>query len=105
MKFADVFIMSSQYEGYPMTLKESLILGTPCITTGFAAASEVIINNKTGLIPEVSTEGIYSSMKHILDNPIKINEYKINIEKIDKSNYNSKKQFYRMIKGEEYGAK
>lgn len=105
MKFADVFIMSSQYEGYGMTLKESLILGTPCITTGFAAASEVIINNKTGLISEVSTEGIYSSMKHILDNPIKINEYKKNIEKIDKSNYNSKKQFYRMIKGEEYGAK
>lgn len=103
MKYADVFIMSSQYEGYGMTLKESLILGTPCITTEFAAASEVIINNKTGLISEISTEGIYSSMKYILENPIKINEYRENIKKIDNTNCISKKQFYGMIKGEEYG--
>ena len=42
-------------------------------------------------------------MKYILENPIKINEYRENIKKIDNTNCISKKQFYGMIKGEEYG--
>lgn len=98
MKNADVFIMSSNFEGFPMTLKEALILGTPCITTNFSAATEVIKNKITGLITMKSVDGMYQSMKYILDYPEKLIYFRENISLINNSNKISINQFQSMIK-------
>ncbi|MFH1612937.1 MAG: glycosyltransferase [bacterium] len=46
----DVFVMSSVYEGTSKTLQEAGVTKKPCITTNFAGANEVIINNQTGFV-------------------------------------------------------
>lgn len=69
IRYADMLVISSEFEGYPMTLKEAYLLNTPCISTDFSVAFEVINNNFDGLIVERSTEGylkewnIYLKMK------------------------------------------
>ena len=64
---SDCFIMSSDYEGYPVVFIESQILGKPIITTDVSDAKKDI-KDKYGIIVEKSEEGIYIGMKQFLKN-------------------------------------
>lgn len=89
LRIADCFIMSSQFEGYPVVLVESQILGKPIVTTDISDAKEDI-NEKYGIVVENSEIGVYKGMKEFLDKnfvPNKFDAEKYNkeiIEKIDK---------------------
>ncbi len=65
---ADWFVLTSRTEAKPMTVTEAQILGTPCIVTDYASATEQIENGINGIITENSTEGIITSLKSVLDN-------------------------------------
>lgn len=66
MKASSLFVLVSRYEGYPMVIGESLILGTPVLTTNFAAASEQISNGQNGFIVDMEEEAIFSKISEIL---------------------------------------
>lgn len=76
MKHADAFILSSLYEGLPMTIREAQITGTPTFSTRFGAAEEAIEVGKQGDICDNSTEGLYSMVKRILDEPSQLSFYR-----------------------------
>ena len=64
---ADWFVLTSRTEAKPMTVTESMILGTPCIVTDYASATEQIENGINGIITENSTDGIITALKQVLD--------------------------------------
>lgn len=68
IKYADLFVLSSAYEAYPMVILESLSLKTPVVTTGFDSAEELVQNNITGFICNNSTEGLIEILQFILAN-------------------------------------
>lgn len=76
MKAADAFVLSSLYEGLPMTVKEAQILGCPAFTTSFGAATEAIKDKENGEICENSEEGLYLMIKSIILNPQKLKTYR-----------------------------
>lgn len=76
LKYADASVLSSDYEGFGMTVKESQILNTPTLATNFGAANENIESEKQGLICEKTDEGFYNMIKTILDHPQKLKEYR-----------------------------
>ncbi len=49
-KTADLFLMTSRFEGYGLTIAESLLCGTPVLTSDVGVAPEVVIPGKTGWI-------------------------------------------------------
>jgi len=69
MRFADAFILSSLFEGLPITIREAQITGTPTFSTRFGAAEEAIAVGKQGDICDNSIAGLYLMIKSILDNP------------------------------------
>lgn len=93
MKQADAFVLTSSYEGLSMTIRESLILGTPTFVTNFGAAIEAVENGKQGEICENSTDGVYKMIKSILLAPDKIDKYRKYISQNPIDNAKALEQF------------
>lgn len=93
MKQADAFILISSYEGFGMTIRESLILGTPTFVTNFGPANETVENERQGEICENSTDGVYKMIKSILQSPDKINKYREYISQNPIDNSKALEQF------------
>ncbi len=70
-KIADAFILSSQFEGFPVVFLESMIMNVPLITTDVSDAT-IMIKEKYGIVVPNSDDGIYIGMKEFLDNGFKI---------------------------------
>lgn len=87
IKYADCLVMTSEYEAYGMTLMESLILGTPIITTNHIAAKEIVVDGINGFISDNSAKGIEEKVMYILNDPKILIEFRKNInnEEIDEN--------------------
>lgn len=64
VKAADMFICSSRREGFSTAVTESLIVGTPVVSTNCSGAYELLgYNNEYGIVTENSEDGIYNGLK------------------------------------------
>lgn len=77
IKNADIFVCSSYEEGYSTVVSESLVIGTPVLTTLCSGMEEMIgFNNEYGLITENNDEELYEGIKKILTVPGLLNYYR-----------------------------
>ncbi|SFV67558.1 Glycosyl transferase, group 1 [hydrothermal vent metagenome] len=72
MKNADVFVLSSLWEGFGNVVAESLALGTQVVSTNCPSGpSEILEDGKYGFLVEVNnSEKLASAMLNALENPI-----------------------------------
>lgn len=77
MRQADLYVCSSRYEGYNLTVAEALLCGTPVISTECAGPCEILANGTYGMIVENSKEGLYYGIKTILEQPELLEMYRI----------------------------
>lgn len=89
VKNADVFILPSKTESYPLIIGETLCLGTPIISTDVGGINEMIDNGIDGVLIQPNEEEIYNALKEMLTNENLINSLKSNAKnsykKFDKS--------------------
>lgn len=78
IKSSDYFVLSSDHEGYPLSLLESLILKTPVISTDVSGAKEILKDNKYGFICDINLDSLVDSMRKVLQGK---DEQIFNIEK------------------------
>lgn len=83
---ADVMCMPSRWEGKPMSVVESMILGTPCIVTEYLSAKEQIKDKVDGIIVENNDESIYFELKRCMDNKEYIQKMKEYLKKNEYGN-------------------
>ena len=81
MKHCDIYVQPSRHEGYCITLAEARCFNNPIITTNFTGANEQIKHEKTGLVCDISEEGIYIALKRLLDEKELFNKIKNNLGK------------------------
>lgn len=58
---ADVFALSSSYEGYPRVLVEAAASGLPVVATRVGGADEMIVDRKTGYLVPVGAEDAFAN--------------------------------------------
>lgn len=75
---SDAFLMCSRYEPFGLVILESMILNVPVISTEIASINE-IMDKKYGMIVENSFDGLYQSIKGIINNKNKLKKYKQNL--------------------------
>ncbi len=81
IKGADAFVLPSRNEAFPLVVGESLILGTPIISTECSGIREWMgYEDKYGYVVDNSTEGIYNGIKKILDAPELLDTFGKNCE-------------------------
>lgn len=55
---ADVLLLTSRYEGFPITILEAISYGIPCIVTPNTNVSDIIENKNCGWMTDFSIEGV-----------------------------------------------
>lgn len=75
MKQADLYVCSSRYEGYNLTVAEAIICETSVLSTACTGPCEILDNGRYGMIVENSEDGIYQGVKAFVANPDLVKEY------------------------------
>lgn len=86
IKEADIMCMPSRYEGKPMVITESLILGTPPVVTRYLSADSQIKNNFDGIVVENTDSAITDAVLECVYNENKLKEIKENIANTEYGN-------------------
>ncbi len=84
---ADIFIMTSRFEGHPMGLIEALSYGIPCLVSTGTNMGEEIKNINAGWVSEVNKDNISIAINKALNNKTKLKQKGKNALSIAK-NYN-----------------
>lgn len=82
---ADLFVLSSDYEGVPNVLIEALSVGTPCVSTNCSpgGAASLITNGKNGYLARVGdVVDLSDKMDKVLSNNAIANHFSIESPKI-----------------------
>lgn len=69
MAAGDVFLNSSEAEGYPLTLCEALCLGLPVVATDVSGAREILGENEYGIVVPQSPEAIADALMALYGSP------------------------------------
>lgn len=80
MKHADLYVLSSRYEGLPTVCIEAFLCGTPIVSTEVAGIYEIFKGQNVGLITENSTAGVYNGLKTALDHPEQIIQWRETVQ-------------------------
>lgn len=73
MKYADCFVLASNYEGQPLVIQEARVLGLPIIMSDFTTGQDVYQKNGQ-LVVKKDEKSLYKGLKAFLDG--KVPEYK-----------------------------
>ncbi len=78
----DLLVCPSYSEGFSSVVAESIILGTPVLTTDCAGMKEILgDNNQFGIIVANNSDALYEGLKGIVDNPQTLAHYRMQAKK------------------------
>lgn len=99
IKQADCIVVSSDFEGYSVAIKEALLLKKAVVSTNVSGVSEMFDNEKYGISTEISTQDLEKTMKKVLDGTIDIKKIENNLEKFDCGNNQIIQKLIKLIEG------
>ena len=97
MKQSDLFVLVSDTEAMSIVINEALVVGTPVVTTDFAAAKESIIDGVTGFITQKDIQSLFHTIAYCIDNRELLNNIRNNIDKHPYSNEAAIKSLEKII--------
>ena len=75
LKLADCFVLSSQQEGFGLVIGESFVLSKPVISTNVTGPTEILEDNKYGIIVEQNVQQIAGAMERMMIDKIAYSHY------------------------------
>ena len=66
---SDIAVLCSDNEGIPLTLIQASQAGLPIVTTNVGSVSDIVLDGVTGLLTEVSANGVIQGVSKLLDDP------------------------------------
>jgi glycosyltransferase involved in cell wall biosynthesis len=66
---ADVFVLSSDYEGNPLAVLEAMAAGKPVVSTAVGGVPELVEGGCGLLVPPGDAQALSKAMSHMLENP------------------------------------
>lgn len=99
MKQADLFVQTSLFESYGLSLAEAMILGIPIVSTRTDGAIELTKNGELGLLCDINSDSITKELTSLLISPNKLSDLKNAVETVDFEEQNQKSLYalYRIL--------
>lgn len=79
IKAADVFLLTSDYEGFPLVVCEALCLNKPIVSTRVTGPSE-ILGDGSGVLCDKDAHELANSLMRLIDNRKDLEEYSVKAE-------------------------
>ena len=88
----DVFVLTSRFEGLPITIIEAMFAGLPIIATNVGGVKELVREGENGfLVDSDSDNDLVKKMGYLIDNPLKRKEMGKESLKIAQENFTLEK--------------
>jgi glycosyltransferase involved in cell wall biosynthesis len=70
LQAADVFVLTSQYEGLPIAILEAMACGVPCVVTDVGGNAEAVAHNVNGLlVSSGAVEEVADRISYLVTHP------------------------------------
>ncbi len=66
---SDIAVLCSDNEGIPLTLIQASQAGLPIVSTDVGSVSDIVVSGTTGLLTEVSSNGLIEGVSVLLGDP------------------------------------
>ncbi len=97
VKAADIYVQTSKFEGYCLTLTEARMLNVPCVTTNFDVVYAQMINGENGLVVEMNAEAVADGIIHLATDQELYQHIKSYQEHEKKGNVEEIEKFYELM--------
>ena len=97
MHQCDLFVLSSLYEGFATVISESLITGTPVLTTRVSGCDEQITEPDYGWICENTQQALNEGLTEALHDPARLKEMKEALKNYTYPNAEILQEFIRVL--------
>lgn len=65
----DIFVLSSDYEGIPMTIIEAMAMGLPIVSTAAGGVPDLVEDQKTGLLTPCDAQELAKALLRLTEDP------------------------------------
>lgn len=97
MKAADIYVQTSKFEGYCLTLAEARMLKVPCVTTNFDVVYAQMIDGENGLVVEMNAEAVADGIIRLATDQELYQHIKSYQEQEKKGNVEEIEKFYELL--------
>jgi glycosyltransferase involved in cell wall biosynthesis len=67
---ADIFVLPSRWEGWPLALAEAMAAGLPCVGTDVPGIRDIVVGGKTGLlVPSQDPAALAGAIRDLTTDP------------------------------------
>lgn len=97
IKAADIYVQTSKYEGYCLTLAEARILNVPCVTTAFDVVYAQMVNGENGLVVDINAQAVAEGIIRLMKDKSLYQHIKSYQEHEKKGNVEDIEKFYQLV--------
>lgn len=97
IKNADIYVQTSKYEGFCLTLCEARILDKAIVSTSFDVVYNQLVNEENGLITEMNGEDIARAIMRLINNEELRKKLSNNLKREKKGNTEEIEKLYSLI--------
>ena len=97
IKYCDLFVQPSRYEGKSVVLDEAKILGAPIIATAYPTVYDQLKDGKEGIIVPLSVEGLTDGIKDLMEHEQKRSILHENLIATDYGNQDEIKKYLTLL--------
>ena len=83
LRQADIFVQTSLFESYGLSLAEAMVLGLPVVSTRTDGAAALTENGKLGLLCDIAPASVADALMSLLESPGKLTAQKQAVANVD----------------------
>ncbi|MGL5531325.1 MAG: glycosyltransferase, partial [Culicoidibacterales bacterium] len=98
IKASDIYVQTSDFEGFGLAIAEARMLNVPVVTTEFDAVYNQMIQEKNGLVVEMSAEAVADGIERLITDEKLYADIQNYLKQEKKGNREELAKFYELIK-------